>query len=276
MNKSILIILNAYFPEANANTYCMEKHIEYLREQGMDIDIFTIKADRNLKEYEIINNINVYRFNNWYINSINKINSICCLNQLSLKGVLNRANKLVKKIFLHLIVALKTEPIESNISKSEIVNKAIQLNEQRHYKYIISVCLPFVTVELGVKIQRALIKRGNKTKFIIYHLDPFSTNLVLNKSKKFLRIWKERQAYKLSDKIIFTPEMFAEMDKWQLIFKEKIVELAFPILSDPKVLIDKCYESEKIKCIYAGNFYSKIRSPDRLMNIFLNEVFKDI
>ena len=263
-DKKLLVLLYSYYPQLNANAICADKYIQALNSYGYDIDVFTIRNNSRLKSHEYMNNVRVYRFDNWYIQHISTLNKKIeeAKEKPALLRVLIRICALILRLCLHLYDFKNIEPINDNINVNEIVNKGLS----KDYDCIIAFSFPFVMPFIGKEIKYRSVKNGKHTRFIVCEFDPFAENNTLSGFKKKLRISVEREVYKCADKIIVPPEMEHSIQAYFKDFESKVKYLTFPTLDEINHTIPRIDE-EEIQCLYVGNFYKDIRNPEAALEL---------
>lgn len=229
----ILVLTEEYKKISLPNSVCLKYIVDYLRRQGIDVDIISAEKEvyKNTKtEYYFVE-----KKNNKIIYKINKL-----LNYpISARGKVQRYVEYVEKL----------------------------LNKQR-YSAIIAVQNPNETVAALKKIKE---KHADET-VILYEIDPASNRYKFPKGiiQKYLmkkaKKW-EIKAYRRMDYIIhMKSHMNHYRNKTYKEFEDKTRYLDIPAFRGDSSLEVNATD-KKISLIYAGAFYKKLRDPDKMLKI---------
>lgn len=114
-----------------------------------------------------------------------------------------------------------------------------------------------------------LKKRNPNVKFVLYQVDPCSSNESYNVSTKKEREDFEKNLYTCVDRIITTPILLKESEE---IYSKDIVDKMIP-MEFPNVV--PCFENisrktNRIRCIFTGSIYGDFRDPEYTLRLFDN------
>ena len=255
--KKVLFIVHEYYPYGSAITNCIEPIIKEMQKQNIDITILTRRTKFSLKKFEIIDGINVYRINDWFNLSLDKINS---------------SNIKIEKYFYRFI--LRTIGFYRNRIKKDSIgffnlkrgirkgNKIIKNNKQ---DTIISCSYPFSTHKIAYDL-----KQKNNINWVSYQFDPHTFNHTLNFNLINKRLHEEIKYFSKCDKIFLPKENFEENMKTKLcVLKDKYYPIDFALIKKIEYE-DFSKNNEKIIFVFAGTFYENIRMPNNMLDFFKN------
>lgn len=256
--KNILILINAYYPNFNANLNCAKQYIDGLSARGHRIDVFTIGEQAQPDTPDIVDGIEVYRFPNRYVQQIQRINSD--------RRWYTRLTNLTKKAALHLFDYLKNlEPITANLQNELFIQKAMELNALRKYDCIIAFSLSFSMAQLAGQIKTELHEKG--LRFIYVQFDPFTKNRALSAVKMRFRRRAEQHILELADEIIIPPELSRDFRDDFAEYLNKVTELSFPLLRRQTAKECQYNNNRQLSMLMIGNYYEKIRNPKTALRI---------
>ena len=155
--KRILFIIDKFYPQKTAITNCLESIFEELKNQKIIVDVLTYKQDKNLKNNELINDINIFRVNDYY----NMSNNV-----FFKKTVL----RIYRKLFF----------------KRKMIKEGKKLLKRNKYDDVIACSYPFLMEEIAYEITK-----NTKCFFISYQFDPYANNRILNEKDKNKRLKKK-------------------------------------------------------------------------------------
>lgn len=278
--KNFLFILNDYEPFTSANTICMQKYINEIIRRGHNVDIITTKNSLEIDNFQKINSVNVYRFNNWYITLIKSLNTIKSENLPKILKCFFIPCFYLFKLIGYLYDKKNIESLYCEIDINSIIKKVISLNEIRSYDSVIAVSFPFAMQNIGSRIKSELIERGSKIKFIAYEFDPFTDNYTLPKRKLKKRYKIEKKVFENADLIVITPEMNESGTiEYFKEFSKKTLVLPLPNLINKVWNKHTTVEVEKnnsiVECVYTGSLYESIRNPEFMLKFFSKDEFSN-
>ena len=269
----ILFVIKNYYPYDDGSSNCVKSIAEQLSSSGKEVHILSMKYDFNISDEEIYSNIKIHRM-------LDKCEIPISDLFINIETS-NRIIKITKKIQIIFLKSLRR--IEYKFNKNTILyyerkittNKIKELNKKYKFDVIISVSQPFFT---SVSTFKAVKK--NKTKFIIYQLDPYSNNLEFEKKYKNNRLKVETKVFSRADKIIVTDLIYSENLQGELkSYSNKMRVLKFPLIKEKIKEVaddDIILSDDYINCAFIGCLYQEIRNPYYLLEIFKNMSCKKI
>ena len=144
-----------------------------------------------------------------------------------------------------------------------VVNSLEKMDAKR-FDIIVGVAGDFSVLE-GVR--QFVHRRGNK--FVVYQVDPCSTNYTMSNASKKAREGFEILCYEQADKVITTPIICEEINtRCPKQFTDKLIAMEFPNVVPSKVVPKKQRERDHVECVFTGSIYSGIRNPDYSIHLF--------
>jgi hypothetical protein len=227
-----------------------------LAEKIDDISVLTIKRQMEDKDFEIIDNIKIYRASAWC--------SIPMRGRYSqLKGmerILMPWDKICHRIQSYRYRGRTSFFTEANIRALCREMKKINADS---FDYIIPIfgCHDAPAAVLKYKPKHA--------KVVLYQVDPCSTNWVLDKmdyekARKF-----EMNMYRCAAAVLTMPVIYNEVqhfipEDW----KSKFYPIELPLITCPPKFENNKSEDSKIKCVFSGLIYLGIRDPSYTLKLF--------
>ena len=262
----ILFLCTDDFPNTGACTSLL-RNIFFegeLSKKISRIDILTRTPYLPKTFYEIYNGIGIYHFPYWKYINLSVIRQYAITHPIkAIQGILSKIRykfdeKILKEDFL------SNEAVKSYLHMLKVINKS------NNYDVIIAVSGIFVTAQALVNFKKEL----PKTKFVLYQVDPLSTNYsYLNLSgrsrKKLFQL--EQDMYSLANAIILTPIVATEIEKkYNGKFHQKIFELEFPNVSLKRkgCIVSMVNRNVPCECVFTGNIYGGIRNPEFTFRLF--------
>ena len=253
--KHILFILHEYYPCGSAITNCLKAIIEEMQHQNIKVDIITRKDEASLLDYEIINNVGVYRINDYF-------NIFLKEKQKSI-GI----KKFIYRVLLKFILIYRNK-FQKNKQGYFNIKKAIKLSsknmKKNNYDCVITCSFPFELHYVG-----NALKQKYNIKWFAYEFDPHTYNFTFDQRFVEERKREEISILSLADKVFLTQEIvdynlkngFNEL-------KDKYEVIPYALIKKQNIEI-KNNSSDKITFVYAGNFYKQIRVPDKMLDALL-------
>jgi hypothetical protein len=180
---------------------------------------------------------------------------------------------------IHFIPISKSESSKKKLfswqkSALEYVNKNLDLTT---YSNLITISFPFNNHLIGYSLKL----RYNNLNWTIYDLDPYTFNPILSNFLLLfpLRLIKEMIIFNTANKILLTHELYKQYKLkgpfW--FFRKKMNDIGIPIMKIYNNLLIKktINKNNNIFALYIGSFYSKIRSPEYMFNLFKEILKKD-
>lgn len=271
MKKKMIVVSRDYYPTSNATTTCIVNLTTELA-HTFDVTVFT-KYDFFLKPRDKNRSIRLRRP---YAKMLFTV-------KLVLK-VFSRIDALTKQVlkyqifnYLEKYVLLKSKRIDDKFSKHwienilEFIEESVNISE---IHYVLAVGAPFENFFAAEKIK---VKYPH-IKLILVYFDLFTNNPDIQPTmiEQVSRSETELRWNDLSD-YIFTLEIMKEKLKYSnKSVKDKIKIISFPLLLNRMSLIaNYAIAKNKIKIVYTGMFYEKIRNPYGSF-IFWQEIFKQL
>lgn len=247
--KKVLFIVNEYYPVGSAITNCLKPIIDEMKKSNIEVNILTRKYPLSLLNYEIIDNVKVYRVSDNYLNILTKRDNSKSLKHLFYKLYFHHIWKKYNRIYDG------TYDIKKMIKKGEKLVKQVDT--------IISCSYPFTSHIIADKIRK-------DQKWFIYQFDPYTYNCTLPKNQIEQRLKIELEYLKKADGIFITEESYKENIKTELaIIKEKYIVLPYPLIKTPVNEV-KSIKKDKITFTFTGALYTNLREPFKMLDILLD------
>lgn len=263
-NKTILCIVDQYYPESSANTQCANIIMQKFINEGFSVDFMSIKYDHNLPTVSQNNNSTIYKFENYKIKDLRECGKLFNAKEWrempwifrKVKGLFNKLKSLTR---------LKTEWLYlDTVNYKDIFNMIKSQNKK--YAYVVSFSTPFA---LHV-IARQIKLHGLATEWFPVFLDPFVYNYCLNPKRINSRKRTANSVLNDSDGIFMVRGIMEENikkgynpkyhNKVDIIELPNLVELA----QKTKNLSPR---NKETTLTYAGGFYRDIRNPGKMLDI---------
>lgn len=258
--KKVLFILHEYYPKGSAITNCLDPIINEMKKQNVKISVLTRKQSFCLKDYEIIDDVEIFRIPDWFNLSIEKINS-----------TKNKIEKLFYKLLLRTIGIYRNRIIKDSIgffNKKRAIKMGKNIYNKFKYDTIISCSFPFSTHKIAYRLSNYY-----KINWFAYQFDPHSFNYTLNPKLINHRLKEEIKILSSSNKIFLPKENYEENIKTKLnILKDKYYPIDFALIKENNYNYIRD-DNKKIVFVFAGTFYESIRMPDKLLEFFKNVNF---
>lgn len=250
--QKVLFIVHEYYPVGSAITNCLNPIINKMKELNIEVNILTRKYPLNLKDFEIIDNVKVYRVEDTYLELLNKRDAV---NKKTLKY-------LYYKIKFHLLWKKMNKSVEDGYyNKKQMIKKGKKIVKE--IDTIISCSYPFTSHKIAYEI------KGNK-KWIPYQFDPYTYNYTFPKNKKDERLKIELEYLSKASAIFITEESYLENIKTELVeLKNKYIILPYGLIKKPINQITS-NKNEYINFTFAGTLYTDLREPYKMLDILLS------
>lgn len=133
---------------------------------------------------------------------------------------------------------------------------------------IVAVCDPFLLIEVG-----CLVARRTGTKWLMYMLDPFFDNASVSEPTE--RLPRERRAIRCADGVVVTHPIYRSYASALGAELTKVTPMGMPKIPQqrPRSTVSPGYqmsEGDSINCVYTGWLYPEIRSPQYLLDLFVD------
>lgn len=256
--KKILVIVDEYRPDNNANSNCIENIIDQLNSK-FNITVFTSKivehyeADKKCEE-------DIKRYPNLYIGLYKKYND----------GLLSSSRSLIFRIFNMLFVNLFWADINYYWYISQRKNMLDDVRKG-NFDFIVTTSGSFATQQIG-----RYISRKTNIPWFAYFNDPLPDQNHLFQARKNygMNIDKESErVFKNAHKIIFNKHLYScytQNNKYRQYY-DKLYEIDYPLII-PKD-IKEIGTKDKFIIVYAGALYKSIRNPENVLPV-LTELSK--
>ncbi|PKP62122.1 hypothetical protein CVT91_00620 [Candidatus Atribacteria bacterium HGW-Atribacteria-1] len=268
----VLIVIYSYYPKISPRAFRWSAISEYLVKKGNDVDVICAWSPGLIRN-ERINCVNIYRVGNTpieiirnrYNKNIFKKNKILKKNT-ELKNVLS----LVKWVNINIWRKI-CWPDPICLWFFPAIKKAKELVKINKYNVLISVSLPFTPHLIGLKIK----KYYPGITWVMDIGDPFyflySTPTNNHKLYKKINYLIESKSLKCADRIAVTTR--GTLEKYINIFPESTrkIHVIPPLISSTNKIKSKnsiFINHDKIKLVFMGTMYKKIRNPRFLLKVF--------
>lgn len=253
--KNVLFIVHEYYPYGSAITNCLSPIIKEMKKRNINIYILTRRTHFHIKKYENIDNIEVYRIDDWF--NIYNNNTINAKNKLIL--FLNRC--LLKIVWIYKTKVIKNH--EGFLNQNQAIKKGKKIVKKYNIDTIISCSYPFSMHKIAKEI------KNDNIKWVAYQFDPHTFNHTLNSNLKNKRLKEEIETFSYADKIFLPPENYEENMKTELkVLKDKYYPIDFALIKNN--IANKPKKNNKIIFTFTGTFYENIRTPNDMLEFFKN------
>lgn len=268
MNK-VLIIANEYYPNPSAITNVFVNIIKEMQNRKYEVSVLTKRQNIDMLEEETIDNVKIYRVEDWFYNLYNITDRIKAYKASGIMKLANILSLCLYKIARYVSYYYDFRILNNQdgyINRKEAIKKGLQLNNDNKYDIIISLSYPFIMHEIANKIIK---KSKNKPKWITYQFDPNAMNNTLSKKLYNKRLNNEIKVLKNCDAIFLPEENYIQNINTKLnILKNKYNVFQYANISKP------AYEGlvqtdDIVKFVYTGTLYKDIREPQRVLDFFV-------
>jgi glycosyltransferase involved in cell wall biosynthesis len=279
-SERILIITHSYTPFINPRAFRWSAIAENWVQKGIKVDVITSWLP-GLLRCEELNGVEVYRVGGGIIERLRALLRPKSRATTSTNETIDSAkktNRSFKSLFLA-SVRFMHDKIWKNLYWPDFActwigpatNKALELCSMEDYSTVISVSDPFSSHLVGRKIR----SQYPQLNWLVDIGDPFAfrTDNPTNNHKLYnkLNYNYESNVFAEADFISVTNEniknkysqLYAGSSRKTVVIPPMMNELTYSI-SDDRVL----GESNRIKLVYIGTLYRKIRNPEYLLKLF--------
>lgn len=271
MNR-VLIILGNYSPYPSSVANCMNPIIKKLSEK-YTVDIVTDRKRVDIPEYEKIDNMGLYRVDDYrimnaiYSNELNKIDS-----SYLLKLMTKLVTSILKTSYYIRYVMFAREHGTGGWEESRVLEKVLELDKEHNYDIVISASQPFQSHYIAEKFKNI---RGDNLKWIVFEFDPYAYNNGIRASKRRRKkmYFDEIKVLEKSDATCLTQELYEYYKKENFIQVTPKVHI-LPFANLEKIEFDSTKVNKnfmienKINCLFTGRLYDDIRNPKKLLEAF--------
>ncbi len=253
--KKVLVIIDEYRPDNNANSTCIENIIDELN-SIYDVTVFTSKINKTYKE-DVERKELVIRYSNIYLKLYKRYS----------EGAMNLLLKAVFRVFNTIFVNFFWADINYLWYVSQ-KKKMLRDVKNNNYDFIISTSGSFAVQQVGLYI-------SNKTgiPWFAYFNDPLpDKNHLFGIRKNYgMNIYKQsREVFERAKGIIFNKHLYQSyiQDKSYNQFSYKIYEIDYPLVK-PIAIMNK-NPKNRFTIVYAGALYRSIRNPQYILPILVD------
>jgi len=264
--KTIVFLVSGYYPNFSAVSKCIFNIAEVM---SIHHEVIVISEKSSINQENLtLNKTKIFFFQN---QSINKI--------LKISAKFNSINKIFRLYYLTLNYLFRLKKaIMLLFSKNTLNNKLVEsfyetlINLRTSIDVIYPVSLPIESVVAALNY-KDLIKTTTVYPILF---DKFSSNIELNRFKIFQKL-KFKQNLKIEKNIFLSSNGIFHLESWRNhiseynLKSEFIKEIKHPLLiKNHSRICDN--ENKKIKIVYLGALYRKIRSPKFILNLYMNNI----
>lgn len=264
--KKILLIVGNYSPNPSSVGITIRPLIAALKQDGYSISLITNNTDLNYGDYEIIDDVKIYRISDNRIIKIERAQVMLENHPLFLKLV----KKIINFFYLYIFGIIKFERSYSGWNVNKIFKKANKLILEEEIGQILTISFPFKSHIAALKCKKKF--KGN-LKWTMYEFDPFALNesnrkcLFINNKKRNL----ETKVMSHADKIFLTPELYDSYSKDVFpSFKDKMISIPYATLKPSSTITfeEISIKKRKTSCVFSGRLYQNIRNPELVVKLF--------
>jgi len=269
----ILIIMGNYSPNPSSVAICAQPLIDKMVSRGFDVDVVTDRKLIETAENKTINDINIYRVDDYFninINVLNRLNKV-------------KTTKTLKKLSQFLIFALKgfyhirfrnvfnKEKQTAGWLEKTVLSKCLELHNKNNYDAVLSISHPFKAHYVANSFIQNIPK---PIRWFMFEFDPFSYNEHINKSaRKRKKLFEDEfNMFQKCDKVFLTPELYDFYKKTPFNkFLDKFISVPFANMQPieyGKIEKGIKFNPQKVNCIFAGRLYNDIRNPNYALKLF--------
>lgn len=269
-DKSILFLLDFWYPKQTANSVCVKKIAKELLAQGWTVYVYAYRQNRKHEAHFRDEGINVYfetlDFSRQLLTLARWCESPLKQKALRLSGLLlNRARR---------FVLLPIYPIASPMMSLRWSRNCKKLIAEKKIKYVVSVMMPEDSVHTGYLIK----KKSPEISWSVYYIDA-GTNVLPGSNFEKLRKLLQNKAIRWENKILHGADRIiimkgheshynASLDKENA---KKLVVRDVPLFDLNSVCEDgEIVSNEKCqRWVYTGSMWGKYYDPHRLCTLFM-------
>lgn len=254
--ERILIITKDYFPTESAITNCINSYIDILKEK-YELDILTCNNDKESDSFQRHDDISIYRTKD--------------ILQSYLKNVKKGKNKFlmfftkINWIFYYRFIRPFKICNDSNWNIGQALTLGKKLMRKNNYRVILSISYPFDSHIIASKLKR------KNTVWCAIQFDPYTYNYTYEEKYTRIRMKKEIKIFSRCN-AIFVPLL--DYRKNDVTKNKKIsskyINIDYPLIKEKAFMVNTKDNGSQVIFSYAGMLYSKIRSPEPVLNFFYN------
>lgn len=217
------------------------------------VDVLSCTSNLKSDKKENFNGVTVYSSILWSRVSVQTLKSVL------FKHPFMAINGIVKKLSAK---AESGEFKKADMNSVRDVLKKIKISE---YDVIVAVMGSFELAAVAMECK----EKNPNIKFIVYQVDPCSTNIAFPETTIMDRQKFEQRLYSVSDAIITTPILLKEaLEVYSEEIISKMVPMEFPNVVP--MVSDTVETRSKIRCLFTGNIYGNFRNPNYCFRLFDN------
>lgn len=258
----IVFVVNDFYPSSSATSNIILNLAEYLLTAGFKVEVICLKSNFDINDFEIYKGIKVNRITDYtYMFKKSAYNSLK-------RTKLNSFIKL--KHFLFFSAFKISGKIQLRITKDEILKSRVRLYKNRIKKHINQKSIVVsINADFSSALAISALKKESIFKYILYQVDPYSSNYTFNPKNFKNRLVNELRIYEAAD-IIFMPSSIYEENDILKEHRFKVKTIEFPKIK--KLAIKKCSDDIELdknytNIVYTGLLYSDIRRPDYFLKL---------
>ncbi|MGK7875794.1 MAG: glycosyltransferase [Xenococcaceae cyanobacterium] len=273
----LLVITYYYSPMLNPRAFRWKSIAEYWTRQGHRVDVVCSLMPGLLRE-EILNGVHVHRVGSTITEKLKK--SLGKTDMNSFDG--NRCNKSARLINDRWLTRFAKWIYDQTWKKLywpdhaclwyfPALKKVQQLMKVQDYDGIVTISHPFTGHLVGLRIK----KRCQKIKWLVDIGDPFcfleKTPLNNQQLYKPINYLFEHKVFSRADALSVTTK--PTLEKYAELFPENAqkIQVIPPLLSWPEDQTSEgslFSDEQKLRLVYVGTLYKRVRSPDYCLKIF--------
>lgn len=247
--KLLVMVCGRYYPVMSPTAMCAEKYASLFADE---YDIEVISESQNGKD-ETIDSENGFR-----------IHTLSCL-----RTKLEQNSKGIIRKFLHHIgsAMLFIDFLGNQRWYRKAVSKKLEhIHRSKPIDVVFTISSPLAAHCGSVDFKT----RHSEVLLCSYTVDPYST------PDRIKPVWRsrsqmlsfERKVLKRMDYVLLSEELYnTRPELYEGIANCRALPYMMPVFSNSKPTQD-LFDSDKVNCLYAGSFYSGIRNPEFLLNVF--------
>lgn len=220
------------------------------------IKVLTYQYSLDESAIDQYKNIVVYRFLSYgFINYKNVLNS---------GGIIQLIKTIKKKLYEKTLNFFSSNEIRKYRIK-ELEEHLLHLCETEKYDIIVGVagCYEMAIAAKNIAVEKSI-------PFVLYQVDPFSTNIMYSQDTQEQRLAIEMELYRSAAKVFTTKIILDEMLKrfsMESLGNVEVMEFPGVSVREEQTEIEKRVNS-KITCVFAGRVYAGVRNPTFAIEIF--------
>lgn len=267
--KHVVFVVESYGSFANANGICVKRIVDYIKNNNIKIEVVTSRTNKQQRDHEIINGIDVYYFDK---NIENKLRLRNYKNKYLNKLLANILPSIIHRVWEKISIIFGFYPSLSFSLPKRYLNMIEQINNSNKIDCIFAA---YTGID-EVKAAELFLLSHNDTKSFLYTLDAFSARnaaLLFNSEKRAKKIIKrlELEAFNIFDYLCLLKahEVFYSTDEYKS-FADKIYYVDIPLLHNACNIVKQklCNEEFLYNVVYTGAMALKTGNPSYAFELF--------